>query len=200
MISIVKRIAIVGCIGAGKSTLARQLGHRLGIEVIHLDRLWWQPGPYRIKGKRTVAARTLAPGEFRKLQERLAAQDSWIIDGGAADLSVRLSRADTVVSSWICLGGSAPGGFSDGTTASGPTIPTVYGRASVGSSYSSAGSGRLTAPGDVRASSRRSRSTPARRESFTCATVVLFERSSSASILIRPLPTLCKPTTLATDS
>ena len=39
-----KRIVIVGCPGAGKSTLAIQLGELLHIPVFHLDQLWWRPG------------------------------------------------------------------------------------------------------------------------------------------------------------
>ena len=39
-----QRVAIIGTGGAGKSTLARRMGERLGIEVIHLDHLFWQPG------------------------------------------------------------------------------------------------------------------------------------------------------------
>ena len=39
-----KKIAIVGCGGAGKSTLARQLGWLLGLPVIHLDAEFWKPG------------------------------------------------------------------------------------------------------------------------------------------------------------
>jgi adenylate kinase family enzyme len=92
-----KRIAIVGCIGAGKSTLARILGGRLGLEVFHLDRIWWRGGGYRIVGAETVATDTMDDQAFRNLQEELAARDSWIIDGGRADLSVRLARADTVI-------------------------------------------------------------------------------------------------------
>jgi adenylate kinase family enzyme len=92
-----ERIAIVGCVGAGKSTLARILGERLGLEVFHLDRMWWQGGGYRIVGAETVAAHTMDDQAFRKLQEELAARDRWIIDGGRADLSVRLARADTVI-------------------------------------------------------------------------------------------------------
>lgn len=103
---LVRRVAVVGCIGAGKSTTARALGKSLGIEVFHLDLLWWAPGPYRITGMRTVASRTMAAGDFRKLQEEIAARDAWIIDGGASDLAVRLARADTVVfldlPRWIC--------------------------------------------------------------------------------------------------
>ncbi len=39
-----KRLAIVGCAGAGKSTLARLLGQILGLPVFHLDALFWRPG------------------------------------------------------------------------------------------------------------------------------------------------------------
>lgn len=86
--------------------MARALGEKLEIEVFHLDRLWWEPGEYRITGKRTVAERTMAEHDFRLLQEEIAGRDSWIIDGGAADLDVRLSRADAVVfldpPRWLC--------------------------------------------------------------------------------------------------
>ena len=39
-----KRIMIIGCGGAGKSTLARQLGEKLNLPVVHLDKLFWLPG------------------------------------------------------------------------------------------------------------------------------------------------------------
>jgi adenylate kinase family enzyme len=45
---------VIGCVGAGKSTVARAPGESLRIEVIHLDRLWWQDGHYRITGQTTV--------------------------------------------------------------------------------------------------------------------------------------------------
>lgn len=37
------------------------------------------------------------PQAFLWLQEGLVSQDQWIIDGGRADLSIRLARADTVI-------------------------------------------------------------------------------------------------------
>jgi adenylate kinase family enzyme len=93
----VQRIALLGCIGAGKSTLARTLGELLHLEVVHLDRLWWQGGGYRIIGRKTADAHAMDPQGFRQLQEELASKDRWIIDGGRADLGVRLARADTII-------------------------------------------------------------------------------------------------------
>lgn len=97
-----ERIAVVGCIGAGKSTLARALGERLHVPVVHLDRLWWHDGSYRIQGPASVERHTMPADQFRELQERLAAEDRWIIEGGyISDLDVRLPRATTVI--WLDL-------------------------------------------------------------------------------------------------
>jgi len=60
-----KRIALMGCIGAGKSTLARLLGEQLGLEVFHLDRMWWLGGGYRIIGRETAASHTMDDKAFR---------------------------------------------------------------------------------------------------------------------------------------
>ena len=86
-IRIMKRIAIIGCGGAGKSTLSRQLGAITGIEIIHLDRLHWKPGW------------TETPkDEWRRINEELVKGDSWIIDGNyGATMEIRLAAADTVI-------------------------------------------------------------------------------------------------------
>ena len=39
-----ERVMIIGCGGAGKSTLARKLGEKTGLPVVHLDQIWWSPG------------------------------------------------------------------------------------------------------------------------------------------------------------
>lgn len=39
-----QRIAIIGCCGAGKSTLAKRLGAILSIPVMQMDSFYWQPG------------------------------------------------------------------------------------------------------------------------------------------------------------
>ncbi len=82
-----QRVAVIGCGGAGKSTLARALGHRLGLPVVHLDEHYWSPG-----------WRPAEPAAWRARQEGLVAADSWVIDGNyLSTLDVRLSAADTVV-------------------------------------------------------------------------------------------------------
>ena len=39
-----RRVLVLGCPGAGKSTLARSLGEALSLPVVHLDKLWWKSG------------------------------------------------------------------------------------------------------------------------------------------------------------
>jgi adenylate kinase family enzyme len=39
-----RKVLVIGPGGAGKSTLANQLGELLNIEVLHLDKLYWHPG------------------------------------------------------------------------------------------------------------------------------------------------------------
>jgi adenylate kinase family enzyme len=39
-----KRIVVIGCGGAGKSTFARHLSEILDLSTIHLDSFFWKPG------------------------------------------------------------------------------------------------------------------------------------------------------------
>lgn len=92
-----QRILIVGCSGAGKTALALDLGKKLGLEVIHLDREFWQAG-----WKPTPQA------EFRPRLRDLLAREAWVIDGNYdSSLEFRLTRADTAIfldfSRWQCL-------------------------------------------------------------------------------------------------
>jgi len=82
-----RRIVLLGAGGAGKSTLARSLGQRLGIPVIHLDRAYWNPG--WVETPREVWVRR---------QEGFLAGEAWIVDGNyGGTLDLRLARADTVI-------------------------------------------------------------------------------------------------------
>ena len=61
-----ERVAIVGCIGAGKSTLARELGSCLELPVVHLDRMWWQEGHYVIESS-AIETHTVPRDEYHAL-------------------------------------------------------------------------------------------------------------------------------------
>lgn len=84
-----ERLVVLGRGGAGKSTFALHLSQVTGLPVIELDRHFW--------------SEDLAPLPVEvwvHVQEQLAADDQWIMDGdlGPYDATaVRLRRADTVV-------------------------------------------------------------------------------------------------------
>lgn len=82
-----KRVLVIGSGGAGKSTFARRLGERLGLEVIHLDRVYWRPG-------------WVEPpkDEWRRKVEELCARESWVMDGNfSGTLELRLAACDTAI-------------------------------------------------------------------------------------------------------
>ena len=84
-----QRIVVLGRGGAGKSTVARQLGGRTGIPVIELDKHFWDEG-----------LRPTSPEVWRDVQTELAARDRWIMDGDLGpydEVEIRLASADTVL-------------------------------------------------------------------------------------------------------
>ncbi|MCA0970240.1 DNA topology modulation protein [Halobacillus litoralis] len=82
-----KRIAVIGPAGSGKSTLSRELSEKTGIAVYHLDSLHWRPGWEAVSKE-----------EQRSIQNGIISQNSWIIDGNyGGTLDVRLTAADTIV-------------------------------------------------------------------------------------------------------
>ena len=92
-----ERIIIIGCGGAGKSTLARQLGEKLDIPVVHLDKLFWKPGWVQVSQE-----------EFDALHTRELAKAKWIMDGNFnRTMPQRIARCDTVIyldfSRFACL-------------------------------------------------------------------------------------------------
>lgn len=70
-----KRIAVTGPAGAGKSRLARDLGAAYGVDVVHLDTLFWRPGWV-----------PTPPAEFEAMQRRELERDSWIVDAQYEDM------------------------------------------------------------------------------------------------------------------
>ena len=95
-----ERILIIGCPGAGKTTLARQLGEKLNLPVVHLDSIFWSPGNWEhLDTERFEAA----------LQPELD-KPRWIIEGNYdRTLPMRLQYCDAVIwldfSRYACIGG-----------------------------------------------------------------------------------------------
>jgi adenylate kinase family enzyme len=84
---VASRILIVGSGGSGKTTLSQRLSAILGIDVIHLDALYWKPGWIESDHAEWTSALGAA-----------LARDSWIMDGNyARTLPARLAACDTVV-------------------------------------------------------------------------------------------------------
>ena len=82
-----RRIVILGCAGSGKSTVARELGKRLELPVVHLDALYWRPG-WQEPDTASFRARTAAA----------VAGDEWISEGNYREtFDLRLPRADIVI-------------------------------------------------------------------------------------------------------
>jgi adenylate kinase family enzyme len=84
-------VAVIGCGGAGKTTLANALGARLGLPVVHIDGVFWRSLP---DGSRVESPRA----EWEAAHRSLIAERRWVIDGMKLGvLDERLAAADTVV-------------------------------------------------------------------------------------------------------
>jgi adenylate kinase family enzyme len=82
-----RRVAIIGPGGAGKTTLASDLGRILGLELIQLDRLFWKAGWVETP-----------LDEWEELQRSALRADRWIVDSAShRGLRSRFEAADTIV-------------------------------------------------------------------------------------------------------
>lgn len=83
----IKKIAIIGHPGAGKSALARRLSEQLKLPLYHLDLIWH-------KEDKTTRYKP----EFDQILSELVAQPYWIIDGNyQRTLESRVAAADMVI-------------------------------------------------------------------------------------------------------
>ena len=65
-----RKILIVGCGGAGKSTLAVKMGNMFGLPIVHLDKIWWLPD-----------WQSRSEQDFDELLYAELAKTDWIIEG-----------------------------------------------------------------------------------------------------------------------
>src|SRR6185437_7930246 len=89
-----QRIVVTGNAGARKTTLSRKLGELLGLPVVSLERVVWDPGWVHVP-----------KDEVQRRLEPILHRDRWIIDG----VSTRACQAaDTVIfldfPSIVCFG------------------------------------------------------------------------------------------------
>lgn len=84
-----QRIVVVGTTGSGKTTVAREIAHRLGIPCIELDALYWEPDW------------TEAPLDaFRDRVTRAVNGVAWVVDGNYGQVrDLVWNRADALV--WL---------------------------------------------------------------------------------------------------
>ena len=91
---------MIGCSGAGKSSLARALAAATGLPLIHLDAEHWRPGWTEPD-----------PADWFARCAAMEARPRWIIDGlYGSTMETRLKRATLIVwldlPTWVCLWGA----------------------------------------------------------------------------------------------
>ena len=95
----INKIMVIGCCGAGKSTLSFKLQEQLNLPLYHLDKLFWKPG--WIQADRN---------EFIAKHQEIIHNQKWIIDGNYSfTMADRLEQADLIIfidlPRWRCIWG-----------------------------------------------------------------------------------------------
>lgn len=83
-----RKVAVFGNAGGGKSTLSRQLSELTGLPLYILDKIKYQPGGIEV-----------SPEDYKRAHQQILEADQWIIDGfGCMEtLWPRLNEADSLV-------------------------------------------------------------------------------------------------------
>lgn len=81
-----KRVIVIGCPGAGKSTFSRKLSAKTGLPIHYLDMIWHRPDRTNVSAE-----------EFDKRLEEILQTEEWIIDGNyLRTMPLRLTYCDSV--------------------------------------------------------------------------------------------------------
>jgi len=121
-----RRIAVMGCGGSGKTVLGNQLSGSLGIPVTFLDAVYYDE-----------SWQALPQDEFAERQRTIVSAEDWIVDGNyASTLSIRLEREPTPSSSSTCPRSPVCGASLNavGSIAAGSTTSPASTTASTGGS------------------------------------------------------------------
>ena len=82
------KIMIIGCGGSGKSTLSKKLHQLTGLELIHLDQIFWTSGWKELPIQNWKDAHA----------NILATKNQWILDGNyGSTMDSRLGKADAII-------------------------------------------------------------------------------------------------------
>jgi adenylate kinase family enzyme len=83
-----RKVALLGNAGGGKSTLGAKLSARTGIPLYSVDLLQWKPGGVAVPEE-----------EFERTHDEIIAGDGWIVDGFGTFPTYlrRLEAADTII-------------------------------------------------------------------------------------------------------
>jgi adenylate kinase family enzyme len=83
-----KKVAVFGNSGGGKSTLSKRLSEITGLPLHILDKIQYQSGGIEV-----------SPEDYKQAHQKILVTDQWIIDGlGCMEtLWLRLNEADTLV-------------------------------------------------------------------------------------------------------
>ncbi len=82
-----ERVLIIGCPGSGKTRLAKLLGEKWKLPVVHLDNLWW-----------TGEWENVTREEFDARLEQVLEGEKWIIDGNfSRTMPMRIQHCDTII-------------------------------------------------------------------------------------------------------
>ena len=83
----IKKILVIGCCGAGKSTFSTKLQSALNLELIHLDQYYHKPNWEEPEKE-----------QWEGIVNNLVQKPTWIMDGNyKGTFDIRFKEADTII-------------------------------------------------------------------------------------------------------